>query len=142
MAASDLIGGRAPPQAFVQSIGGLGDEGCSSRGGRRRGGAEFTTHDVAPAGVSSGDTLQARFTLTGRHQGTADFAWTAVVTNYVCQGVIRLADGDLYADTGPVDETQPAAIVGGTRAFDGARGQFTQVEYPDDRGRWTITLRH
>jgi hypothetical protein len=100
----------------------------------------FTTHDLAPTGPSSCDTLQAHFTLAGRMKGSADFACTAVDANYLCQG-IRLPGGDLYAQTGPVDETRPTAIVVGTRAYDGARGQFTQLERPIERGTWTITLR-
>lgn len=103
--------------------------------------ADYTMHDLAPAGPSSGDTVQAHFRLTGKSTGTADFACTAVAANYLCQGVIRLRDGDLYAQTGPIDESQPAAIVGGTRAYDGARGQFTQVELSERTGTWTIMLR-
>jgi hypothetical protein len=102
----------------------------------------FTTQDLPPSGASSGDTLQAHFTLTGKTKGTADFACTAVVENYLCQGIIRLRNGDLYAHSGPVDESQPAAIVGGTRAYDGARGQFTQVELSEQTGTWTISLQH
>src|SRR5882757_5538585 len=96
----------------------------------------LTTHDLPPTGPSSGDTLQAHYALTGQKPGSADFTCTAVGANYVCQGIIRLHDGDLYAQVGPLDETQPAAIVGGTRAYDGARGQFTQVELPHDGGTW------
>jgi hypothetical protein len=61
--------------------------------------------------------------------------------HYLCQGIIRRRDGDLYAQTGPIDETQPVGIVGGTRAYNGARGEFTQVELPDETGTWTIKLR-
>jgi hypothetical protein len=101
----------------------------------------IATQDRPPAGPSNGDTLQATYTLTGRSKGSADFACTAVGPKYLCQGVIRLPDGDLYAQVGPDDETQPAAIVGGTRTYDGARGQFTQVEVADGRGTWSISLR-
>lgn len=96
--------------------------------------------DIPPKGLSSGDTLQARFTFTGKTKGSADFACTAVTTHYLCQGIIRLRDGDLYVTTGPVDGDQPAAVEGGTRAYAGARGQFTQVEKPDGTGSWTIAL--
>jgi hypothetical protein len=44
--------------------------------------------------------------------------------------------------TGPVDQHQPAAVVGGTRAFVGVTGQFTQQENPDDTGKWFLELRH
>lgn len=97
--------------------------------------------DTRPKGLSSGDTLQARFTLTGKMKGSADFACTAVAAHYLCQGIIRLPHGDLYAATGPVNDNEPAAIEGGTRAYAGVRGQFTQIEKPNGAGSWTITLR-
>ena len=50
-------------------------------------------------------------------------------------------EGDIYAQVGPINETQPAAIVGGTRAFMGMTGQFTQQQNPDNTGVWTIELR-
>lgn len=90
--------------------------------------------------MSSGDTLLAEYALTRGRKGTADFSCVAVVTHYVCQGIIRLGEGDIYAQAGPIDETQPAAIVGGTRAYVGVRGQFTQRENPDETGVWTIEL--
>jgi hypothetical protein len=97
-------------------------------------------HDASPTGVSSGDTLQAQYTLTGRTPGSADFTCVAVGTHFVCQGIIRLSEGDIYAEVGPVNETQPAAIVGGTRAFMGMTGQFTQKQDTDTTGVWTIQL--
>jgi hypothetical protein len=69
-----------------------------------------------------------------------DFSCVAVGTHFVCQGIIRLSDGDIYAEVGPVNETQPAAIVGGTRAFMGMTGQFTQKQDTDTTGVWTIQL--
>jgi hypothetical protein len=102
---------------------------------------QATGQDIAPTGLSSGDTLQATFTLTGTRTGSADFACIAVGQHYLCQGIIRLADGDIYAQTGPVAEDQPAAIVGGTRRYDGVRGQFTQQEHDDGTGSWTLDLR-
>lgn len=99
-------------------------------------------HSADPKSVSSGDTLQAEYTLTGRRRGSADFSCVAVVTHFVCQGIIRLREGDIYAQVGPIDETQPAAIVGGTRAFMGMTGQFTQQENPDGQtGSWTLEFR-
>jgi hypothetical protein len=100
----------------------------------------LSQHDARPTSVSSGDTLQAHYTLTGRMPGSADFSCVAVGTHFVCQGIIRLSDGDIYAEVGPVNETQPAAIVGGTRAFMGMTGQFTQKQDTDTTGVWTIQL--
>jgi hypothetical protein len=101
----------------------------------------FRQHDVSPKGVSSGATVQAAFTLTGNRPGTADFSCVAVVTHFLCQGIIRLSEGDIYAEGVPVNETQPAAIVGGTRAFTGMTGQFTQQQNPGNTGVWIIELR-
>ena len=100
----------------------------------------FRQHDVSPKGVSSGATVQAAFTLTGHRRGSADFSCVAVVTHFLCQGIIRLSEGDIYAQGVPINETQPAAIVGGTRAFMGMTGQFTQQQNPDNTGVWTIEL--
>jgi hypothetical protein len=101
----------------------------------------FRQHDASPKGVSSGDTIQAEYTVTGNRPGTADFSCVAVGTHFLCQGIIRLSEGDIYAQVGPVNETQPAAIVGGTRAFMGMTGQFTQQQNPDNTGVWTIEFR-
>ena len=100
----------------------------------------FRQHDIPPTGISSGDTIQAQYTLTGKARGTADFACTAAGTHFLCQGIIRLPQGDIYAQTGPVDEDEPAAIVGGTRQFVGTTGQFRQQENEDDTGVWTLEL--
>jgi hypothetical protein len=100
----------------------------------------FQEHLAAPPKVSSGDTLQATFTFTGSRPGTADFACTAVGDRFLCQGVLRFADGDIYAGCCPVDETQTAAIVGGTRAFVGVTGQFSQRFITADTGFWTLEL--
>jgi hypothetical protein len=101
----------------------------------------YQEHLGAPPATSSGDTLQATYTLTGATHGTADFACTAVGTHWICQGIIRLESGDIYAETGPIDGTQPAAVVGGTRKFAGVTGQFFQHELGNDAGNWTIELR-
>lgn len=97
--------------------------------------------DVAPAGLSSGDTLEAGYTVLGRRGGTADFVCTAVGQHYVCSGVIRLAGGDLYVSVAPADESEPAAVIGGTKSYVGATGQFTQRENEDGTGSWRIQLR-
>jgi hypothetical protein len=60
---------------------------------------------------------------------------TVVATHFICQGIIRLPEGDIYTMTGPVDQHQPAAVGGGTRAFVGVTGQLTQQENPDDTGK-------
>ena len=100
----------------------------------------FRQHSANPKSVSSGDTIQAGYTLTGGRHGTADFSCVAVGTHFICQGIIRLGEGDIYAQVGPINPTQPAAIVGGTRAFVGETGQFTQQENADSTGVWTIEL--
>jgi hypothetical protein len=100
----------------------------------------FLAHQSAPPAYSWGDTLQATYTFTGGKAGTADFVCTVVADHFLCQGIIRLPEGDIYTMTGPVDPKQPAAVVGGTRAFVGVTGQFTQQENPDDTGTWSIEL--
>jgi hypothetical protein len=102
----------------------------------------FQLHQSAPPAFSWGDTLQATYTFTGDKKGTADFVCTVVATHFLCQGIIRLPDGDIYTQTGPIDRKQPAAIVGGTRAFVGVSGQFTQQENADDTGKWFLELKH
>jgi hypothetical protein len=102
---------------------------------------DVRTDDIAPAGDSSGDTSQFTFKLTGRIGGSADYACTVVGTNYLCNGIIRLSDGDIYVATGPVDQALPAAIQGGTRAYQGIRGQFTKTANPDGTGTYTLTFR-
>lgn len=101
----------------------------------------FQLHQATPPAISWGDTLQATYTFTGGKTGTADFVCTAVSAHFLCQGIMRLPEGDIYTLTGPVDGHQPAAIVGGTRAFVGVTGQFTQQENPNDTGKWILELR-
>ena len=101
----------------------------------------FQQHQANPPELSWGDTLQATYTFTGGRTGTADFVCTAVAAHFLCQGIIRLPEGDIYVLTGPVDEHQPAAIVGGTQAFVGVTGQFTQQEISDNTGLWSLDLR-
>ena len=101
----------------------------------------FQQHQANPPELSWGDTLQATYTFTGGRTGTADFVCTVVAAHFLCQGIIRLPEGDIYALTGPVDDHQPAAIVGGTRAFVGVTGQFTQQETSDNTGLWSLDLR-
>ena len=101
----------------------------------------FELHQATPLALTWGDTLQATYTFTGDKTGTADFVCTVVANHFVCQGIIRLPEGDIYTMVGPIDEHQPAAIVGGTREFVGVTGQFTQQENPDDTGTWILELR-
>jgi hypothetical protein len=82
-------------------------------GHRRPTKVRFRQHDVPPKSTSSGDTIQARFTLTGSAKGSAALACTGGSTHFLCQGILPLRQGDIHAQTGPTDETQPAAIVGG-----------------------------
>lgn len=102
---------------------------------------DIHTNDVAPTGDSSGDTAQFVFTLTGRISGSADYSCTVAGTHYICDGIIRLPDGDIYVSTGPVDQALPAAIVGGTHAYNGVRGQFTKTANPDGTGTYTLNFR-
>jgi hypothetical protein len=96
--------------------------------------------DVDPQGISSGDTLQVAFRLTGQVSGSADYACTAVNTIYLCSGVLRLPDGDIYVATGPTDDTLPAAIVGGTLDYAGITGQFTKRANPDGSGTYVLAF--
>jgi hypothetical protein len=100
----------------------------------------FKQHSADPKSVSSGDTIQAGYTVTGKRPGTAGFSCVAVDTHFICSGVIHLGEGDIYAQVAPLKPTDPAAIVAGTRAFVGVTGQFTQQENPDGTGVWTIEL--
>lgn len=95
--------------------------------------------DVPPAGTSSGDDSQFSFNLTGDARGTADYACTVVGTRYLCDGILRLPAGDIYVSTGPLDDSQPAAIVGGTKAYFGIRGQFKKTATPTGTGTYTLT---
>lgn len=98
--------------------------------------------DNAPQGLSSGDTLEIAFGLTGQGKGSADYSCTAVTTHYLCDGVLRLPAGDIYVSTGPLDDTQPAAILGGTLAYQGIRGQFTKTASADGgSGTYTLVFR-
>ncbi|HUL51471.1 MAG TPA: hypothetical protein VLU94_02685 [Candidatus Nitrosotalea sp.] len=101
----------------------------------------FQIHQQSPDKISSGDTLQAEYTLTGRHGGTSDWYCTVVGTRFLCNGIIRLPAGDIYAASGPIDEQQPAAILGGTRAYVGVSGEFTQEELTENTGVWKLKLR-
>jgi hypothetical protein len=73
---------------------------------------KYQQHCAAPTTISNGDTIQAHYTLKGRMKGTSDWACTAVGTQFVCSGIIRLPKGDLYAASGPIDQDQPAAVLG------------------------------
>lgn len=100
---------------------------------------EYT--DVGPEGPSSGDTTQFAFGITGDFDGTADYSCTVVQTNFICDGIIRLPDGDIYVMTGPVDQSEPAPIIGGTRSYAGIRGEFTKTANEDDtKGTYQLTF--
>jgi hypothetical protein len=106
----------------------------------------FTNQDVDPPGPSGGDRIQAHFELTNR-RGSANFACDVVDTgpggavSYLCTGALHLANGDLYAMVDVRSPEETGLIVGGTRAFLGAQGTFTQVENADGTGSWTIRLK-
>lgn len=102
---------------------------------------EVREGDVPPAGLSTGDTFHAAFKLTGKIRGTADYACSHVGTRAICTGILRLPDGDIYVATGPIDDSLPAAIQGGTFAYQGIRGQFTKTAKPDGTGTYTLTFR-
>lgn len=102
---------------------------------------EIREGDVPPTGLSTGDTFQAAFKLTGKIRGTADYSCVHVQTRAICDGIIRLADGDIYVSTGPIDDAEPAPIVGGTKAYVGIRGQFTKTANPDGTGTYTLSYR-
>ncbi|TDT30109.1 hypothetical protein CLV29_3133 [Naumannella halotolerans] len=90
-------------------------------------------NDVAPEGTSSGDTVQFSKKITGRVKGSADYTCTVVQENFLCDGIIHLAKGDIYVSTGPLDDdVEPAAILGGTGSYMGIRGQFTKTNNSDD----------
>ena len=97
-----------------------------------------TGHVADGAVVRGSDTSSVH--VHGTHPRQRRLPCTTVGTHDLCQGILRLPGGDLYALTGPGDESQPAAIVGGTRGYAGARGQFTQIENPDGSGSWTVVL--
>jgi hypothetical protein len=103
----------------------------------------FHAIDNAPTGLSSGDTLEISFALAGGvGKGSADYSCTAVTTHYLCDGVLRLPAGDIYVSTGPIDDTLPAAILGGTLSYQGVRGEFTKTATADGgAGTYTLSLK-
>lgn len=100
-------------------------------------------NDVAPEGTSSGDTVQFSFSLAGDMKGSADYSCVVVQTNFLCDGILRLPKGDIYVSTGPSgDQTEPAAIVGGTHAYSGIRGEFTKTaDAEDTAGTYRLKFR-
>lgn len=103
---------------------------------------DLAQQDIGAKGASSGDTLQATYTVTSQ-RGSADYSCTLAGTKqYICSGVIHLRKGDLYVGVSPSTDDDPAAVLGGTGSYSGARGRFTQVERADGTGTWKFTLLH
>ncbi|NYI70491.1 hypothetical protein GGQ54_001051 [Naumannella cuiyingiana] len=99
-------------------------------------------NDIAPEGFSSGDTVQFAFSIAGEKKGSADYSCTVVQANFLCDGILRLSDGDIYVSTGPVDDSGPAAIVGGTGAYFGVRGEFVKTANAEDTaGTYNLRFR-
>ncbi len=87
----------------------------------------------------------------GARRGTFDATCTFTTGgrkgHVVCHGTYALTDGDLHimARVSNNDRRVSGSVVGGTRAYAGARGTFTSIDRPgDQRGNPrddTITLR-
>ena len=101
--------------------------------------------DVAPRmrgfsdGPGAGDGLAGScpaFDRAGKRAGafdyTCSFAKGGRRARVLCTSVYTLAGGDLYVLARPDGEKEAGSgpIVGGTRAYAGARGTFTSVERP------------
>ena len=53
----------------------------------------------------------------------------------ICDGVFALADGDLFITARlTTSDTVTGAVIGGTGAYTGARGTFTSVDRPGEKG--------
>ena len=88
-------------------------------------GDQFMISTPAFSGAKRAGTLDATCTATlGGKNGRG-----------ICQGVYTLPSGDIYisARLTPSD-TVRGAVTGGTRAFTGARGTFTSVDRPGEKG--------
>jgi len=85
-------------------------------------------------------------TKSGKHAGWLDASCVAItggksaVTG--CNGVFRLAGGQLILAAAPPQSNAPTdiAIVGGTGAYAGVRGQVRSVEVSDTRNDDTVTF--
>lgn len=97
-----------------------------------------------PLSIGRGDrlVLEADVTdATGTRRGNFDVVCAATrggsKGRLVCEGAYSLKEGALYLmtvfrNTGEGDVS--GAIVGGTRAYAGARGTFTTIDRPGDKG--------
>ena len=104
---------------------------------------EFKFIDVAPrarseedARAGDGFALSSRlFTKAGKRAGSLDatcsFTKGGKDMRGHCEGVYALADGDIYVAARVSSSSDVAgAVVGGTRAYAGARGTFVSKDPP------------
>jgi hypothetical protein len=104
-----------------------------------------TSMHLPPGGVTPGSTITftADVTAKGRPVGTAQAACVIVAgTSAQCQGTTITARGEIQAQ-GPIDIAKPSstvAIVGGTGAYDSARGFITRRQLTATTTRETYHL--
>jgi hypothetical protein len=102
-------------------------------------------HSPFSAGDSFVFTSELR-TKSGKHAGWLDGSCVAItggkkaVTS--CEGVFRLAGGELILAATPPQSDGPTdiAIIGGTGAYAGVRGQVHSVTVSDTRNADTLTF--
>jgi hypothetical protein len=95
---------------------------------------------------SDGDAFYGRGAASGDAQGTAVFTVTFPRGRPLLHGALHLANGDLFVEefASENNETVRGAILGGTGAFAGARGDFEDKPIKStksgDTSRITITF--
>jgi hypothetical protein len=122
-------------------------------------GGSSTIVDNAPTGnprtplLSAGDFWAGTMKLyadSGERAGSLHIVCTATVsgqeshTRFQCQGTVRLADGTLalaaLIERHPDKDVDHIAVVGGTGAYEGARGTMTST--PRSKGNITDDVIH
>ncbi len=98
--------------------------------------------NAEPSGTGDGFVISAVVTdRAGARRGSFDAKCTVTrggrYGRALCEGAYALSEGEIFlqarfrfSDEGAVD----GALVGGTRAYAGARGTFTSVDRPGEKG--------
>ncbi|MEJ7798765.1 MAG: hypothetical protein WKF42_09725 [Solirubrobacteraceae bacterium] len=94
---------------------------------------------MAPPGVGDSATLTCRLEdPTGARVGSLDSVGQFTVGGRngrgVAIGIYKLRDGEIHVVTRLVLSDVSGSVVGGTGAYAGARGTFTSVDRPGDKG--------
>jgi hypothetical protein len=91
---------------------------------------------------SAGDMFLGTGRITGAKTGTLEFACTVVSRRAsVCQGAASFSDGEVHVSARVAGESRTLriAIVGGTGAYNGARGTLTSTTTSSNRQREIMT---